>query len=51
MMASLLVGVSSTDPLTFTVVPLGLALVALLATAVPARRAARCDPAAVLRGE
>jgi len=51
LMASMLVGVSSTDPLTFTVVPLALGLVALLATAVPARRAARCDPAVVLRAE
>jgi putative ABC transport system permease protein len=50
-MASLLVGVSPTDPLTFTVVPVTLGLVALLATAVPARRAARCDPAVVLRAE
>jgi putative ABC transport system permease protein len=50
-MASLLVGVSPTDPLTFTVVPITLGLVALLATAVPARRAARCDPAVVLRAE
>jgi len=51
LMASILVGVSSTDPLTFTLVPLALGLVALAATAVPARRAARCDPAVVLRAE
>jgi putative ABC transport system permease protein len=50
-MASLLVGVSATDPLTFTLVPIALGLVALVATAVPARRAAGCDPAVVLRGE
>jgi predicted permease len=50
-MASILVGVSATDPLTFATVPLVLALVAFLATAIPARRAARCDPAAVLRAE
>ncbi len=50
-MASILMGVSATDPLTFTVVPLVLGLVALVATAIPARRAARCDPAVVLRSE
>lgn len=51
MMAGALVGVSGTDPLTFTVVPLALGLVTLAATAIPARRAARCDPAVVLRGD
>jgi ABC-type antimicrobial peptide transport system permease subunit len=50
-MASVLVGVSPTDPVTFTVVPATLALVALLAILVPARRAARHDPAVVLRAE
>jgi putative ABC transport system permease protein len=51
LMASFLVGVSATDPITFTLVPVTLAAVALLATAIPARRAARYDPAAVLRSE
>ncbi|MGH2626153.1 MAG: FtsX-like permease family protein, partial [Anaerolineales bacterium] len=50
-MASALAGVSATDPLTFTVVPLVLGLVALLATAIPARRAAGYDAALVLRAE
>jgi len=50
-MAGALVGVSATDPLTFTVLPLVLGVVALLASAVPARRAACLDPAAVLRAE
>jgi predicted permease len=50
-MASALAGVSATDPVTFTVVPVVLGLVALVATAIPARRAARCDPAVVLRAE
>ena len=50
-MASALVGVSATDPLTFTVVPLVLGTAALLATALPARRAAHTDPAVVLRAE
>jgi ABC-type lipoprotein release transport system permease subunit len=43
--------VSATDPLTFTVLPLLLGAVAVLASAVPARRAARLDPATVLRAE
>jgi ABC-type antimicrobial peptide transport system permease subunit len=51
MMAGALMGVSATDPLTFTVLPLALGLVTLAATAIPARRAARCDPAVVLRGD
>jgi len=50
-MASALVGVSATDPVTFTVVPAILGLVALAATVIPARRAARYDPAVVLRAE
>jgi predicted permease len=50
-MAGALAGVSPTDTLTFTLVPLTLGAVALLATAIPARRAARYDPAQVLRAE
>ena len=51
LMASALVGVSPTDPLTFTVVPLVLATIGLVATVVPARRAAGVDPATVLRAD
>ncbi len=39
----------SADPVTFTAVPIGLALVALLAALLPAMRAARLPPASVLR--
>jgi putative ABC transport system permease protein len=43
--------VKSTDPLTYAVVVLVLAAVALLASWMPARRAARIDPIVVLRHE
>lgn len=51
LMASLLFGVSPTDPLTFACVAMLLALVALLACYVPARRAARVNPITALRCE
>jgi len=46
-----LFGVERLDPVTFTVVPLALAIVALLACYLPARRASRVDPVAALRAE
>ncbi len=46
---SLLFGVEATDPLTFCAIPLLLTLVALLASYIPARRAARVDPSVSLR--
>jgi ABC-type antimicrobial peptide transport system permease subunit len=47
----LLEGVSATDPITFAAVIIVTAASALLATAVPARRAARANPGAILRAE
>ena len=49
LLSSLLYEVSVHDPVTFTAVPGGLVCVALLACWIPAMRAARLDPAQLLR--
>ena len=51
LMRSMLFGVRSTDPLTFVGIAALLSLIALLASYVPARRAARIDPMVSLRCE
>ena len=49
--ASLLVGVTATDPLTFAAMIAVFLLIAALASWIPGRRAASMDPSVALRGE
>jgi putative ABC transport system permease protein len=50
-MQSLLFGIGPLDPTTFAVMPVVLALVALLASYLPARRAVAVDPVETMRAE
>jgi putative ABC transport system permease protein len=51
LVTTLLVGVTTSDPVTFVAVAMSLALVALMASYFPARRASRIDAATALRTE
>jgi putative ABC transport system permease protein len=51
LLRSMLYNVSPTDPISFLLTAASLLLVALVASWLPARRAARIDPAVALRGD
>jgi putative ABC transport system permease protein len=51
LLSNLLFGVEPTDPSTFSVVSMLLIAIALTASYLPARRAARIDPMVALRQE
>jgi len=50
-MASLLVGVNPTDPVTFAMIVALFVVIAMTASWIPARRASRLDPMAAIREE
>jgi putative ABC transport system permease protein len=50
-LASLLFGVQPSDPVTFIAVAVALVIVAITASYLPARRAARADPLVAMRGD
>jgi len=50
-LSGILYGVGALDPVAFTVAPLVLAIAALIATWLPARRATQINPIQALRAE
>ena len=50
-MSSLLYGITPLDPMTYAVVPVVLVTATVLASYLPARRAASVDPAEALKSE
>ena len=50
-MAGVLLGLSPADPVTFTIIPSALTIIVIVATLLPARRAARLDAVAALRSD
>jgi putative ABC transport system permease protein len=51
MMESVVFGVTTRDPMTFTALPLAIVVTTLVACAIPARRAARVNPVTTMRSE
>ena len=51
LMSSVVFGITTSDPLTFAIVPLLIVAATLLACAVPARRAARVNPVTTMKAE
>jgi predicted permease len=51
LVGALLHGITATDPVTFLAVPAALAIVAVMASLIPALRAMRVDPAVAMRAE
>lgn len=51
LLGNVVFGITTTDRLTFIGMPVLLALVALMANLIPARRATKLDPASTLRGD
>jgi ABC-type lipoprotein release transport system permease subunit len=49
LLSSLVFGIGTTDPVTFALVPIVLAAVALAASVIPARRAIRVEPTQALQ--